>query len=107
MGRPVLHVTSLLSGYAEWNLSWSSLEHTVEFLKEGWKSQPPKLSQVTNEKSGLEASQDDGKPPEKEITDGSNDSSDLQESPELLAQETVRRKKTAQENKEEKERLEL
>lgn len=54
-GRPVLPNTNPLVAL-NGNLSWSSLQHTVEFPKEGWKSQPAKLFQVTDEKPSLKAS---------------------------------------------------
>lgn len=88
------------------NLRRSSLLNTGGFLEKVWKNKPPKCSQVTDVGHILKGSKEDEQKLQKKITGGLNENTHFAESPEVLNQESTRRKQRVQ-KKEVKEKLEL
>ena len=88
------------------NLNRSSLPDTVDFLEKARKSQPPQLSQVTDGKSILNASEKNGEQLQKKLMNDVNENIHFPKSPEMLNQEIAGWKQRVQEKEEEKEQLE-
>nr|KAF6341584.1 hypothetical protein mMyoMyo1_011985 [Myotis myotis] len=88
------------------HLSSLSPQNMVDSLKTARKSQPPKLSQATDEKPTVKASGIEGERLQENIMDDLNKNAHFPESPELLPEELMGWKRKIQEQVETKQRLE-
>lgn len=89
------------------NFSYFSVANAVQLLKGIWGCRPKNPSQLTDENPISGAPQEDGEPPARKITEGSNDSPDPQGSPEHLVQETGSCRQSVQEEPKQEDRPEL
>ncbi|XP_057552428.1 cTAGE family member 15-like [Hippopotamus amphibius kiboko] len=82
------------------DLSRSSFKDTVDFLEKAHNSRPPPLSQVTDGKHTLKASEEDGEQPQKKERKDLHKSIDFPQSPELSDQDIEREKQRVQDKEE-------
>lgn len=101
---PMLQTLCLLT--MNTNLNRSSLPGTVDFLEKAQKSQPAQLSQVTDGKPILNASEKNGERLQKKLMNDVSENIHFPKSPEMVNQEIAGWKQRVQEKEEEKERLE-